>query len=110
MKLKVSPLKEAKVFDGGSDSLLNFDAKKSAIEALGYLVPNHLIRAALFERASQAENVTILNELMVDGVSTTNTGAEVSYYLMAKPLNLNWLLRQIVVFLKLGERWEYLRL
>jgi len=75
---KVSPLKEAKVFDGGSDSLLNFDAKKSAIEALGYLVPNHLIRAALFERVSQAENVTILNELMVDGVSTTNTGAEVS--------------------------------
>lgn len=75
---KVSLLKEAKVFDGGSDSLLNFDAKKSAIEALGYLVPNHLIRAALFERASQAENVTILNELMVDGVSTTNMGAEVS--------------------------------
>jgi len=75
---KVSPLKEAKVFDGDSDSLLNFDAKKSAIEALGYLVPNHLIRAALFERVSQAENVTILNELMVDGVSTTNTGAEVS--------------------------------
>ena len=75
---KVSPLKEAKVFDGGSDSLLNFDAKKSAIEALGYLVPNHLIRAALFERASQADNVTILNELMVDGVNTTNTGAEVS--------------------------------
>ena len=75
---KVSPLKEAKVFDGGSDSLLNFDAKKSAIEALGYLVSNHLIRAALFERVSQADNVTILNELMVDGISTTNTGAEVS--------------------------------
>ena len=75
---KVSPLKEAKVFDGDSDSLLNFDAKKSAIEALGYLVPNHLIRAALFERVSQAENVTILNELMVDGVITTNRGAEVS--------------------------------
>lgn len=75
---KVSPLKEAKVFDGGSDSLLNFDAKKSAIEALGYLVPNHLIRAVLFERASQADNVTILNELMVDGVNTNNTGAEIS--------------------------------
>ena len=75
---KVSPLKEAKVFDGGSDSLLNFDAKKSAIEALGYLVPNHLIRAVLFERASQADNVTILYELMVDGVNTTNTGAEIS--------------------------------
>ncbi len=77
-EVEVSPLIEAKVFDGGSDSLLNFDSKKSAIEALGYLVPNHLIRAALFERVSQADNVTILNELMVDGVSTTNTGAEVT--------------------------------
>ena len=75
---KVSPLKEAKVFDGDSDSLLNFDAKKSAIEALGYLVPNHLIRAALYERALQSDNVTIVYALMVDGVSTTNTGAEVS--------------------------------
>jgi len=75
---EVSALKEAKVFDGDSDSLLNFDAKKSAIEALGYLVPNHLIRAALFERVTQAENVTILNELMVDGVNTNNLGAEVS--------------------------------
>ena len=28
----VSPLKEAKVFDGDSDSLLNFAAKKSSIE------------------------------------------------------------------------------
>jgi len=75
---EVSPLKEAKVFDGDSDPLLNFDAKKSAIEALGYLVPNHLIREALFEKASQADNVTILNEVTVDGVRTTSVGAEVS--------------------------------
>jgi len=77
-KAEVSLLKEAKVFDGDSVPLLNFDAKKSAIEALGYLVPNYLIRAALFEKASQAENVTILNELTVDGVSTSSLGAEVS--------------------------------
>ena len=85
---EVSPLKEAKVFDGDSDSLLNFDAKKSAIDALGYLVPNHLIRTALFERVLKADNVTILNELMVDGVNTTNKGAEVPY-LMAKSSNQN---------------------
>ena len=77
-KAEVSLLKEAKVFDGDSVPLLNFDAKKSAIEALGYLVPNYLIRAALYEKASQAENVTILNELTVDGVSTSSLGAEVS--------------------------------
>jgi len=77
-KAEVSLLKEAKVFDGDSVPLLNIDAKKSAIEALGYLVPNHLIRASLFEKVSQAENVTILNELTVDGVSTSSLGAEVS--------------------------------
>ena len=33
---KVSPLKEAKVFDGDSDSLLNFAATKSSIDALGF--------------------------------------------------------------------------
>jgi len=77
-KAEVSLLKEAKVFDGDSVPLLNFDAKKSEIEALGYLVPNYLIRAALFEKASQAENVTILNELTVEGVRTSSLGAEVS--------------------------------
>jgi len=77
---KVSPLKEAKVFDGGSgsDSLLNFNAKKSSIEALGFLVPNYVIRKALFERASEARNVTILSELIVDGITTNNKYAEVS--------------------------------
>ena len=36
---EVSLLKEAKVYSGSSNSLLDFDAKKSSIEALGYLVP-----------------------------------------------------------------------
>ena len=66
----VSPLKEAKVFDGDSDSLLNFAAKKTAIDALGYLVPNHLIRLALFNKASSSDNLTIINEISVDSVST----------------------------------------
>ena len=75
---KVSPLKEAKVFDGDSDSLLNFAANKSSIDALGYLVPNHLIRLALFQKASQSDNLSIINELSVDSVQTTLSGGTVT--------------------------------
>jgi len=74
----VSPLKEAKVFDGDSDSLLNFAAKKTSIGALGYLVPNHLIRLALFNKASSSDNLTIINEISVDLVSTNSSVAEVT--------------------------------
>ena len=75
---KVSPLKEAKVFDGDSDSLLNFAANKSSIHPLGYLVPNHLIRLALFQKFSQSDNLSIINELSVDSVETTISGGKVT--------------------------------
>ena len=75
---KVSPLKEAKVFDGDSDSLLNFAANKSSIDALGYLIPNHLIRNALYTKASKSENLTIINELSVESVNTNFFSGKVS--------------------------------
>jgi 2-polyprenyl-6-methoxyphenol hydroxylase-like FAD-dependent oxidoreductase len=53
---EVSLLKEAKVFDGDSPSLLNFRSATSGIEALGYLVPNYQLRQALYHRVQQAEN------------------------------------------------------
>ena len=73
----VSPLKEAKVFDGDSDSLLNFAAKKSSFDALGYLVPNHLIRLALYKKALTSKNLTIINEISVESVSTSVSDAKV---------------------------------
>ena len=74
---EVSPLKEAKVFDGDSPSLLSFNTNKSSIDALGYLVPNQLIRKALFERASQFDNIDIVNEISVEDASTSASGAKV---------------------------------
>jgi len=75
---EVSPLKEAKVFDGNSPSLLNFSSQKSNIDALGYLVPNQLIKKALFQRASQADNIEIINELSVEDINTSASSAEIS--------------------------------
>ena len=75
---KVSPLKQAKVFDGDSESLLNFDTKKSKIDALGYLVPNNLIRLALFKKASKLENLTIINDLSVDDINTNTSVSSIT--------------------------------
>ena len=75
---EVSLLKEAKVYSGSSNSLLDFDAKKSSIEALGYLVPNYLIRKGLYERVLQANNVDIVSDISVEDINTNNAGAEVT--------------------------------
>ncbi|RUM86868.1 MAG: FAD-dependent hydroxylase, partial [Candidatus Thioglobus sp.] len=64
----VAPLREAKVFDGDSPSLLNFKSDDSSIEALGYLVPNYQVRQALYQRVQQADNITLMTEAMVDNV------------------------------------------
>ena len=74
---EVSLLKEAKVYSGSSNSLLDFDAKKSSIEALGYLVPNYLIRKGLYERVLQANNIDIVSDISVEDINTNNAGAEV---------------------------------
>ncbi len=74
---EVSLLKEAKVYSGSLNSLLDFDAQKSSIEALGYLVPNYLIRKALYERVLQANNVDIVTGISVDDVNTNDSGADI---------------------------------
>lgn len=76
---KVSLLKEAKVFDGNSPSLLNFKSAASGIEALGYLVPNYQLRQALYQRIKQAENVTLMNEASVEDVDYCGTHSNVLF-------------------------------
>ena len=41
-------------------------------------MPNHLIRLALFNKASSSDNLTIINEISVDSVSTNSSVAEVT--------------------------------
>ena len=74
---QISPLKEAKVFDGDSPSLLNFKSDDSSIEALGYLVPNYQIRKALYERVIQAKNITLLTDTTVEDVNPFEDYSEV---------------------------------
>ncbi|BBB22505.1 conserved hypothetical protein [Abyssogena phaseoliformis symbiont OG214] len=65
---EISPLKEAKVFDGDSPSLLNFTTKNTSIDALGYLVSNYQIRKALYTKVKQAKNIDIITDMSVENV------------------------------------------
>lgn len=66
----ISPIERARVFDGDSDYSLDFDRQTSDLEALGYLVPNHLIRQACYEAVKDQENLTFICETSVEHVYT----------------------------------------
>ncbi len=55
----VAPLREARVLDGNSSAALRFAAAGSAAETLGWLVSNHLIRAAALAAAMKRPAVTL---------------------------------------------------
>jgi len=67
----VSRIREARVLDGDSPYFLQFDHRGICDDALGYLVPNHHIRKAVFEAVSESGNV----ELMT-GVTPAQVGTD----------------------------------
>ena len=71
------PIKEARVLDGTSPYHLDFDAENDSVEALGFIVSNHVIRKALFDAVRTLENVEILPDLAVTSVTTTNSKASI---------------------------------
>lgn len=48
----IAPIRAARVLDGTSPSYLGFEPGDAGLDALGYLVPNHLIRKAAFDAAA----------------------------------------------------------
>lgn len=74
----ISPIKTARVFNGDSPYSLDFKRPDSRLEALGYLVPNHLIRKALYEEVAACSSVEILAECTVDNVHSDADSAMVT--------------------------------
>ena len=71
------PIKEARVLDGTSPYCLTFDREKDSIEALGFIVSNHVIRKALFDEIQTFDNVEIHANLAVTSISTSDNKAAV---------------------------------
>lgn len=62
---EVAPLRRAEVRDGLSPVVLPFDGQAQGHEALGWLVPNHRIRAAVHAAAAQQAGVTLRGDARV---------------------------------------------
>jgi len=71
----ISPIETAKVLDGNSPYSLDFDSE--AGEVLGYLVPNYLIRQALYETVAPQDNIEFLTGVSVDSLHTDQDGGVV---------------------------------
>jgi ubiquinone biosynthesis UbiH/UbiF/VisC/COQ6 family hydroxylase len=74
----IAPIKHARVLNGESDYTLNFDNDRASVEALGFLVPNYLIRKALFEAVEPLDNVTLMTDVAVSDIHTDARGASVT--------------------------------
>ncbi|HYZ23338.1 MAG TPA: 5-demethoxyubiquinol-8 5-hydroxylase UbiM, partial [Rhodopila sp.] len=73
-----SDMREARVLNGVSPYALRFETAGQRYPTLGSLVPNHLIRKALYEIIRQQPDVTLLCGRGVTQVGTANTGATVT--------------------------------
>ncbi len=74
----ISPIKNAKVFNGDSSYSLDFTRPSKSMEALGYLIPNHLIRKAFYEEVETMKNVEIIANTNVDDVHINDASGTVT--------------------------------
>jgi len=75
---EIAPLREARVLNGASRFALSFDTRASGEDRIGQLVPNHLIRRALFEAVAAQRDVTLLAGCGVTAAATSGRGAVVT--------------------------------
>lgn len=73
---EIAPLREARVLNGGSPFAMRFDPAARGEAVLGHLVPNHLIRRALYETASASAEVTLLAGAEATGLKRGAGGVE----------------------------------
>lgn len=74
----ISDLREARVVDGDSPYVLDFDNDGAEGEPLGYLVANNLIRKALFEVVAPLDRVELITGVSVTAVETGEDGGTVT--------------------------------
>ena len=73
---EAQPIEEIRVSDGASRFFLHFDQAELGEGPLGYMAENRHIRAALFARAGELENLTVLAPETVVEVDRTGARAQ----------------------------------
>lgn len=67
---EIAPIRAARVLNGRSPRFLSFDSRVSGTAALGFLVPNHVIRQAAFAAAGMHARIALLDGTRVERVGT----------------------------------------
>jgi ubiquinone biosynthesis UbiH/UbiF/VisC/COQ6 family hydroxylase len=73
----ISPMREARVETGRHNHPLTFDTHGSGVEALGYLVSNHLIRRALYEEVASRPGIVLRADTVTRRVRDDREGVTV---------------------------------
>ena len=71
---EISPLKSANVTNGRSRARLHFDAHAVGADKLGFLVPNHLIRQALYDEHRDCGEASLVADADVKSIRTGGSG------------------------------------
>jgi len=74
----ISPIKDAKVFNGLSPKALEITSSHAKTQQLGFLVNNQAIRRAAYEEASQYSNIQIFYSCTIKSVTSDATKASVT--------------------------------
>lgn len=77
-KHDLGQIKTAHVLNKKFATPLSFAAAGTGRDRLSFMVPNHIIRQAVYDAALASDNVTILFDCEVTGVETTETGGQVT--------------------------------
>ncbi|MBI5718018.1 MAG: 5-demethoxyubiquinol-8 5-hydroxylase UbiM [Burkholderiales bacterium] len=74
----IAPLREARVLDGDSPAALRFATQGTGLEALGWLVPNHLIRTAALRAAESRRGVQVQCDARATALAADAASARVT--------------------------------
>ena len=74
----ISPLRDARVFNGSSLFSLDIGYADTQKNELGYLISNHIIRKAAFQATESISNIQLINEVEVNRIKTDENSARVS--------------------------------
>src|SRR5512137_2481224 len=79
MEREAAPIRRIHVSDRGRFGTARIDAAEQGLEALGYVVPNRVIGAALWAGLARASNVTVIAPARVTGSEVDGDARTVSY-------------------------------
>ncbi|HBK47570.1 MAG TPA: FAD-dependent hydroxylase [Xanthomonadaceae bacterium] len=75
---EISPLRDARVMNGSSPFALTFAADRRGGEALGWLVPNHLIRRAAWQAVQGQDGLEIVDGTSLASLNSADDGVVLS--------------------------------